>query len=80
MGDEAWGNWDHALSADDRPVDLNAIVELIEDDIDNQGEVGIWGGYGPPAAPVSHLVRLILDNADAIENQTGDYDEEGEES
>lgn len=69
-------NWNHALSSDDRPVDLNAIIELIEHDIDNQGEVGIWGDYGPPAAPVAHVVRLLLDNADAIEARTGDYDEE----
>lgn len=73
------GNWEHLLSNDDRPVDLNAIIEQIEHDIDNQGEVGIWGGYGPPAAPVRHLIRLILDNADAIENMTGEYDEEADQ-
>ena len=67
---------DHPLSGDDRPVDLNAIIEQLEDDIDNQGENGIWGGYGPPAAPVSHVVRLLLDNAAAIESRTGEYAEE----
>lgn len=69
-------NWSHALKDDDRPVDLGAIIELLEHDIDNQGEVGIWGGYGPSAAPVQYVVRLLLDNADAIQNRTGDYDEE----
>lgn len=70
-------NWEHPLSSDDRPVDLNAVIELLEADIDNQGEVGIWGGYGPPAAPVSHVIRLVLDNADAIQNRSGEYDDEG---
>lgn len=72
------GNWNHVLGDDVRPVDLNAIIEQLEDDINNQGEVGIYGGYGPPAAPVHHVVRLILNNADAIENGTGEYDEEAD--
>lgn len=72
-------NWEHALTNDDRPVDLNAIRDLLQNDVDNTGEIGIWGGYGPPAAPVSHVVRLILDNADAIESRSGDYSEESDD-
>jgi hypothetical protein len=59
---------------DQRPVDLGAIADLLEQEIDEVGEVGIWGGYGPPSAPVSYVVRLVLENATAIENQTGDYE------
>lgn len=61
--------------SDQRPVDLNAIIDLLEQEVVNGGEVGIWGGYGPPAAPVDYLVGLIRENADAIENQTGEYAE-----
>jgi hypothetical protein len=61
---------------DERPVDLNAIADHLTDLVDQIGEVGIWGDYGPPAAPVSYVVQVVLDNASAIENRTGDYVEE----
>lgn len=60
---------------DQRPVDLNAIIDLLEEEIDNAGEAGIWGSYGPPAAPVDYVIRLVRENADAIESQAGDYAE-----
>lgn len=69
------------VRADDvRPVDLNAIADHLTDLVDQIGEVGIWGDYGPPAAPVSYVVQTVLDNATAIENRTGPYAEEGEQA
>lgn len=59
--------------SDRRPIDLNAIIDLLEEEIENAGETGIWGDYGPPAAPLDYLIRLLRDNADAIENRVGDY-------
>lgn len=63
---------------DERPVDINAIIDLLDGEIDNVGEVGIWGDYGPVAASVGHIVRLVLENADAIESRTGDYAEDSQ--
>lgn len=69
-----------ALSEGDdmRPVDLNAVIELLGEEIDNGGEEGIWGDYGPPSAPLGYLIRLLTENADAIENGTGAYKEDND--
>ncbi len=64
---------------DNRPVDLNWLIEKLEWEIDNTGEVGIWGDYGAPAAPVEYIARLLVENADAIEGQTGQYADEDAE-
>lgn len=63
------------LSDDTRPVDLNEIIRQLSDEIDQGGEHGIWGDYGPPDAPVEYVIGLIRANADAIESRTGMYDE-----
>jgi len=31
---------------DDRPIDLGVVIELLEAEIDNGGDTGIWGDYG----------------------------------
>ena len=64
---------------DMRPVDLNAVIDLLGEEIDNGGEEGIWGDYGPPSAPLGYLIRLLTENADAIENRTGNYQEESDD-
>jgi hypothetical protein len=70
------GHEQEVRAEDERPVDLNAVADHLTDLVDQIGEVGIWGDYGPPAAPVSYVVQVVLDNATAIQKRTGEYDED----